>query len=68
MVDEGVYVRQPAGHERGDRDKVCRLVKALYSLKQASRAWYEKLTEVLEAAGMRTAEAKQCWFLGTFAE
>lgn len=34
-----VYVRQPAGYERGDRGKVCRLIKARYVTKQASREW-----------------------------
>lgn len=32
---------------KGIEKKICKLVKALYGMKHASRAWYEKLTEHL---------------------
>lgn len=62
IVEEEVYVRQPAGYERRDHAKFCRLVRALYGLKQASRDWYMKLTQVLQAAGMRAAASDPCLF------
>jgi len=39
---------QPEGFVvKGQEHKVCKLIKPLYCLKQAPRAWYEKVTEHL---------------------
>ncbi|GJT74971.1 copia protein [Tanacetum coccineum] len=47
-IQEEVYVSQPDGFVNPDfLDHVYRLKKALYSLKQAPRAWYDKLTSFL---------------------
>lgn len=35
-----VYVNQPKGYENGT-NKVCKLLKALYGLRESPRAWYE---------------------------
>ncbi|KAF0888371.1 hypothetical protein E2562_014193 [Oryza meyeriana var. granulata] len=49
---EEVYVRQPPGFTvAGHEDKVLRLDKALYGLRQAPRAWNAKLDETLVALG-----------------
>ncbi|GJU10246.1 retrovirus-related pol polyprotein from transposon TNT 1-94 [Tanacetum coccineum] len=41
-IAEEVYVEQPPGFESGEfPDHVCKLNKAMYGLKQASRAWYQ---------------------------
>ncbi|KAF0896316.1 hypothetical protein E2562_021853 [Oryza meyeriana var. granulata] len=51
LVEE-VYVRQPPGFTVvGHEDKVLRLDKALYGLRQAPRAWNGKLDETLVALG-----------------
>jgi hypothetical protein len=51
LVEE-VYVRQPPGFTVvGHENKVLRLDKALYSLRQAPRAWNPKLHETLVALG-----------------
>nr|GEW08486.1 hypothetical protein [Tanacetum cinerariifolium] len=43
-IEEEVYVCQPLGFEDPDHlDKVYKVVKALYDLHQAPRAWYETL-------------------------
>ncbi|CAM8877013.1 unnamed protein product [Rhodiola kirilowii] len=49
LLNEEVYVAQPKGFEDPHHpDHVYyRLKKALYGIKQASRAWYERLTEFL---------------------
>nr|GEZ76199.1 hypothetical protein [Tanacetum cinerariifolium] len=54
-IEEEVYVYQPPGSEDPDYlDKVYKVVKALYGLHQAPRAWYETLaTYLLENADER---------------
>ena len=48
-LKETVYVTQPEGFEvKGEENKVYKLKKALYSLKQAPRAWNNKLNEILK--------------------
>eukprot|EP00253_Pinus_taeda_P014960 PITA_14960 len=47
-LKENVFMSEPKGFVVKDQEhKVCKLVKSLYGLKQALRAWYEKLTEHL---------------------
>jgi hypothetical protein len=45
-LKENVYMSQPKGFVvNGQKYKVCKLIKYLYGLKQASHAWYEMLIE-----------------------
>lgn len=51
-LDEEIYMEQPEGFmERGQERMVCRLKKAIYGLKQASRTWNEKLHTTLLSQG-----------------
>jgi hypothetical protein len=48
VIHEEVYVRQPPGFENPKYpDRVYKLSKALYRLKQASWAWYARLKTFL---------------------
>ena len=48
FIKEEVYVEQPPGFEDHKHpDHVFKLTKALYDLKQAPRAWYERLSSFL---------------------
>ncbi|KAL8157792.1 hypothetical protein AgCh_002484 [Apium graveolens] len=51
-LEETVYVAQPEGFtKQGKEQMVYKLIKALYGLRQAPRAWYSKLSKVLEQMG-----------------
>ena len=51
-IDEDIYVNQPEGFiKRGKENYVLKLRKALYGLRQAPRAWNNKLVETLKSMG-----------------
>lgn len=51
-IQEEVYVTQPEGFvKKGQEHLVYKLIKALYGLRQAPRAWYAKLSKYLEELG-----------------
>lgn len=47
-LKEEVYMKLPPGFRASDPNKVCRLHKAIYGLRQAPRAWFAKLTTALK--------------------
>ena len=58
VVEEEVYVEQPLGFETHDREThVCKLKKALYSLKQARRTWYSRIDSFLSSLGFTKRKA-----------
>jgi len=46
-LDEEIYMKQPEGFHIGGPNKVCRLRKSLYCLKQYAQQWDKKLHSVL---------------------
>jgi hypothetical protein len=53
-LEEEVYVTQPPGFEQaGEEEKVLRLSKSLYGLRQAPRAWNAKLDTTLLSLGFQ---------------
>ena len=52
-LHEEIYMRLPQGVISTLPNAVCKLRKSLYGLKQASRQWYAKLTEVPYAKGYK---------------
>ncbi len=58
-LDDEVYMDQPEGFVLPENErKVCKLVKSLYSLKQAPKKWHKKFDTVILANGF-----KRCNFL-----
>nr|GEX46491.1 putative ribonuclease H-like domain-containing protein [Tanacetum cinerariifolium] len=63
-IEEEVYVCQPLGFEDPDYpDKVYEVVKALYGLHQAPRAWYETLANYLLENGFWKGKINQTLFI-----
>ncbi|GJR53616.1 putative ribonuclease H-like domain-containing protein [Tanacetum coccineum] len=63
-TEEEVYVCQPPGFEDPDYpDKVYKVVKALYGLHQAPRAWYETLANYLLGNGFQRGKIDQTLFI-----
>ncbi|KAM1687292.1 hypothetical protein ACFX2K_035287 [Malus domestica] len=63
-LEEEVYMKLPSSHPReNEPNKVCRLHKAIYGLKQSPRAWYSKLSSVLEVAGFKRSHADSSLFV-----
>nr|GEW20145.1 putative ribonuclease H-like domain-containing protein [Tanacetum cinerariifolium] len=63
-IEKEVYVCQPPGFEDPDYpDKVYKVVKALYGLHQAPRAWYETLANYLLENGFQRGKIDQTLFI-----
>ena len=62
-LEEELYMKQPPGFEEGGPELVCYLHKALYGLRQAPRAWHEKLKTALETMDFVASEADPGLFI-----
>ncbi|GKA50316.1 putative ribonuclease H-like domain-containing protein [Tanacetum coccineum] len=63
-IEEDVYVSQPPGFKDLDHpNKVYKVVKALYGLHQAPRAWYETLANSLLGNGFKKGKIDQTLFI-----
>jgi hypothetical protein len=52
---------EPSGEEKPS--DVLRLVKGLYGLKQAGRAWYQEVTQTLKELGLNPLASDPCLFM-----
>lgn len=63
-LHDKVYMELPQGFtSQGESGLVCRLVKSLYGLKQASRQWNLKLTEALLSSGFHQRSLDHSLFI-----
>jgi hypothetical protein len=61
-LQEDVYMTPPPNID-AKPNQVCKLVKSLYGLKQASRKWYEKLTSILVSHHYKQAPSDHSLFI-----
>lgn len=59
-LDEEIYMVSPEGFETGN--KVCKLQKAIYGLKQASRMWNEKFHRFVTRIGFKRCSSDYCLY------
>ncbi|KAM0002197.1 putative RNA-directed DNA polymerase [Helianthus debilis subsp. tardiflorus] len=62
-LDEDIYMKVPQGFQKEGDNRVCKLNKSLYGLKQASRNWYQKFTTSLQNLGFKSSKADHSLFL-----
>ena len=62
-LSEDVYMSIPPGLSGYSSSQCCKLKKSLYGLKQASRKWYEKLSDLLISSGFKQAHADHSLFI-----
>lgn len=60
---EEVYMKIPKGFSKAEDNRVCKLHKSLYGLRQASRNWYNKFTEALLAVSFRHSKVNHSLFI-----
>lgn len=61
-LEEDVYMTQPIGYNDGS-GKVCKLIKSLYGLKQASRCWNKKFTMFIKQFDFIVSTSDPCVFI-----
>ena len=60
-LEQDIYMKQPEGFvASGKESLVCKLRKSLYGLRQASRAWYDKIHHALVDMGFQVLSADTC--------
>ena len=52
-LEDEIYMKIPPGYSKIQitNNSVCKLKKSLYGLKQSSRAWFEKFSQVIKQSG-----------------
>lgn len=61
-LEETVYMKQPKGYD-DESGRVCKLMKSLYGLKQASRCWSKKFASFIQDFDFRGSQSDPCIFI-----
>ena len=64
-LSEKVYMTQPEGFTSKDGNKVCKLQRFIYGLKQASRCWNIRFDETIKEFGFSQNEVEPCVYMKT---
>lgn len=61
-LQEEIHMQRPLGYTKRSSSQVCKLLKSLYGLKQASRQWYAKFSSSLLDFGFHQSKADYSLF------
>lgn len=61
-LNETIYMKQPLGFSDGS-EKICKLKKSLYGLKQSSRCWNQKFKHFIQLFGFIACKSDPCVFI-----
>ncbi|KAK6121535.1 hypothetical protein DH2020_044726 [Rehmannia glutinosa] len=60
-LDEEIYMQQPEGFvTEGQEQKICKLLRSIYGLKQASRSWNHRFDEMIKSYGFDQSVDELC--------
>ena len=63
-VEEEIYMDQPIGFvSKGQENKLCRLERSIYGLKQSSRAWYFRFHKAIISFGLSMISEDHCVYV-----
>ena len=63
MDSRDVYIRQPPGFQDGT-NRVCKLLKTLYGLRDSPLIWFREATKLMKRAGFEPLSTDACVFVG----
>ena len=62
-LDEEIYMNIPLGFEGNTSNKVCKLKKTLYELKQYPRVWFGRFSKVMKESGYKQSKDDHTFFI-----
>src|SRR5271168_5105528 len=62
LLDEEIYMEQPEAFTDGT-DKICKLERSIYRLKQSTRLWNKQLDERLKEIGFDQTHSDHCVYI-----
>ena len=67
LLEEEVYMIIPLGfYKKGEDNKVYKLKKSIYGLKQSSRSWFDRFSKVIKSQGYRQGQSDYIMFFQQF--